>query len=127
MGAISIPYRISLIDGDVSLTPHPGIRLSHSDPRAVLKRDWTPKADKPTDQLCITSASGQALATLETAGNFLTVSSASGAVQLPLGPGPVHILADGIVLEVCTGPAIAGVPIAAGASQVLATDPITVT
>jgi hypothetical protein len=37
------------------------------------------------------------------------------------------VLADGPVLEICTGPAIAGMPIAPASSQVLATDPVTVT
>jgi beta-fructofuranosidase len=127
MGAISIPYRISLVDGAVSLTPHPGIRRSHTEMVGVLGLDWTPSADKPTDQLSVTSAAGQTVATLTVAGSLLTVSSPGGAVQLPLGPGPVHVLADGPVLEICTGPAIAGMPIATAPSQVLAADPVTVT
>jgi beta-fructofuranosidase len=127
MGAISIPYRISLVDGNVSLTPHPGVRPSQSSLRGVLGLDWTPSADKPTDQVSISSASGLTLATLETSGSLLTVSSPGGVVQLPLGPGPVHVLADGPVLEICTGPAIAGLPIATAPSQVFATDPVTVT
>ena len=93
----------------------------------MLGLDWTPSADKPTDQLTISSASGQTLATLETSGSLLTVSSPGRVVQLPLGPGPVHVLADGPVLEICTGPAIAGMPIASTSSLPLATDPITVT
>jgi len=122
MGAISIPYRISLVDGNVSLTPHPDIRRSHPEMVGVLGLDWTPSADKPTDQLSIRSASGQTLATLETSSNLLTVSSPGGVVQLPLGPGPVHVLADGPVLEICTGPSLAALPIESTSSRPLAID-----
>jgi beta-fructofuranosidase len=126
MGAISIPYRISLVDGNVSLTPHPDIRRSHPEMVGVLGLDWTPSANKPTDQLSISSASGQTLATLETSGSLLTVSSPGGVVQLPLSSGPVHALADGPVLEICTGPTLAGLPIESTSSRLLATDPTNV-
>ncbi len=126
MGAISIPYRISLVDGNVSLAPHPDIRLNHSDLAGVLGLDWTPSADKPTDQLTINSASGPTLATLETSGSLLTVSSPGGVVQAPLGPGPVHVLADGTVLEICTGPALAALAIEATPSTPLRTKPVIV-
>jgi hypothetical protein len=88
----------------------------------VLGLDWTPSADKPTDQLSIRSASGQTLATLETSSNLLTVSSPGGVVQLPLGPGPVHVLADGPVLEICTGPSLGALPIESTSSRPLAID-----
>jgi beta-fructofuranosidase len=126
MGAISIPYRISLVDGNVSLAPHPGLRPNRLDLAGVLGLDWTPIADKPTDQLSISSASGQTLATLETSGSLLTVSSPGGVVQLPLGAGPVHVLADGPVLEICTGPALAALPIEATPSTPLRTRPVIV-
>ena len=119
-GAMSIPYLLGLRDGRVRLSPHPGVRRGvRRNPASPMGLDWTPTARHA--HLELRSARGTT-ASLDVEGTTVTVTSAGRSARLPRAEGPVAVLADGAVLEVCTGAAVAGLPVADDTRTAVASD-----
>jgi beta-fructofuranosidase len=103
-GALSIPYRLSLdstIPDLVRLTPHPAVPPPSANPSETGVRH-------------LVLADGEAIrltpAPIEVRHErgTVTVTSPSTRTAVHEVPGPVHVLIDGPVVEVCTGTALIG-------------------
>lgn len=111
-GAQSIPYRLSLVDDRLHFAPHPQVRAAaNPDPHRVLGLDWGPQGNAPVGSLIVRAANGEPLVDLLVDGPTLRLTSRGTSVELPLGAGPVHLLLDASILEVSTGPAVAGLAV----------------
>jgi beta-fructofuranosidase len=108
-GAISLPYRLRVADGQPVLAPHPGVRATGGvDPQRTIGLDWTVPAGGRLD---LRTADGEPVARLSAAGGLLDVGTRDGRATAPLGDGPAHVVLDGGVLEVCTGRALIGLAV----------------
>lgn len=111
-GALSIPYRLDVAGGELRLAPHPQIRAARRpDPRRVLGLDWGLPGHPPSGTFTLRSTTGLQLVTLNASDGVLVLRTPAATEQLPLGSGPVHLLLDTSILEVCTGPAVAGLTV----------------
>ncbi len=114
-GAQSIPYRLSVVDDRLYLAPHPQIRAAvRPDPHKVLGLDWWPGGSAPLGVLTLRAADGEPLVALVVDGTTVRLTSGGVVHELPLGEGPVHVLLDTSILEVSTGPAVAGLTVPHG-------------
>jgi beta-fructofuranosidase len=108
-GALSIPYRLSL-DGPatdrVRLTPHPVVPAPATDVHGTDVRHLTVVDG---DALRLTPA-GHTHAPVEIRyeQDTVTVTANGTRTVVPDVPGPVHVVIDGPVAEVCTGSALVG-------------------
>lgn len=109
-GVLSVPYRLSLdsAHGDlVRLTPHPVVPAPGADERATGVRHLV-----LTDGDVIHLApAGQPPSSVQVRYEWGTVSVTSYGAQTVVDDvtGPVHVLVDGPVVEVCTGTSLVGV------------------
>ena len=111
-GALSIPYRLSVVDGALRLRPHPSALSAFgsrgTDPSRMLLT---------VDDL---DAFRHPAIDVTTGRDELIVSVGSTHLRVPSAhetpTGPVTIVIDGPVLEVCTGTSLAGAQLAAPAS-----------
>ncbi len=103
-GALSIPYRLSVVDGILHLEPHPNVvtafEADTSEPSRILLTG---------DDVDGLRGSG---IEVERTADELTVTVSSTRLRIPLVPGdpqgPLTVLVDGSIVEVCTGTAVAG-------------------
>jgi beta-fructofuranosidase len=100
-GALSVPYRLSLDgegDGPVRLTPHPIVPAPDADDREGVRH------------LVLAEGDAIQLASVEVrySPGTVTVTSDDTTTVVPDVQGPVHVLVDGPVVEVCTGAALVG-------------------
>lgn len=110
-GALSIPYLVTVDGESVVLRPHPTVKAALPDEAGLVGLDWRPETDDAFLELPAASSDGSA-ARLEVHGDTLRVLVSDRVVDLPRGTGPVSVLADDSVLEVCTGPAVAALALA---------------
>lgn len=113
-GALSVPYRLSLDSADadlVRLTPHPLVPGPGSEVRTTDVRHLV--LDEG-DAIQVTPASHvpSSVHVRFEQGTVVVTSPENQAVVDDV-PGPVHVLVDGPVIEVCTGSALIGLGIAA--------------
>lgn len=100
-GALSVPYRLSLDgegDGPVRLTPHPNVPAPGADDREGVQHLVLAQGDT----LQLTSVD------VRYSRGTVTVTSDDTTTLVPDVQGPVHVLVDGPVVEVCTGAALVG-------------------
>jgi beta-fructofuranosidase len=111
-GALSIPYRLALQDDRLLLDPHPAVRARRGvDPRRTLGLDWGRAGRPPEGSLRVSTTDGTPVAELSVHHGTVEVRTSTSTQSAPLGPGPVNVLVDGPVLEVCTGTALVGLPL----------------
>jgi beta-fructofuranosidase len=108
-GALSVPYRLSLDSAHsdlVRLTPHPVLPAPGADIRKTGVRHLV-LAEQ--DVVHLTPA-GHAPSHVEVRRQHgtVTVTSSDTRTVVEDVPGPVHVLVDGPVVEVCTGSALIG-------------------
>lgn len=121
MGALSVPYVLTIDEGRVRLTPHPAVPARRGQAgegvAAAFDAAWTPAG--PGSVLVLRAGDGSEAAVL-TAGDGVLDVVRPGAPTLSLrrGAGEVRVLVDGPVLEVVTDRQVAGGPLAAGADGV---------
>ena len=109
-GALSVPYRLSLDDASadpVRLTPHPVVPMSDAGERGGGVQHLV-LADGDTVHLAPT---GDTPSSVDVRYELGTVSITCDGThtRVPDAPGPVHVLVDGSVVEVCTGTALLGI------------------
>jgi beta-fructofuranosidase len=107
IGALSVPYRIALDGTQIRLAVHPAVRDGSAAGRWV-SLDWRPGT---SSGLALRDPGGQLAANLIVRGSSVDVHSGGRSVTAPLADGPVEVVADAGVLEVCTGSALVGLPI----------------
>ncbi|RZI85265.1 MAG: glycoside hydrolase family 32 protein [Microbacterium sp.] len=102
-GAHSIPFRLHADAGALIARPHPDV-AAHRTPRAADGRVTGLVADiewsAPDGALDIRSG-GQPLVTITRDGDEVSVDTSGEAVRVPVA-GPVRIIVDGPILEVCS-------------------------
>jgi beta-fructofuranosidase len=108
-GALSVPYRLSLdntITDLVRLTPHPAVPAPGADVRrtgvrhlVLAEGDAIPPTPAGHDHSSVE---------VRYEGQTVTVTSCGTQTVVHDAPGPVHVLIDGPVIEVCTGTALIG-------------------
>jgi beta-fructofuranosidase len=109
-GALSIPYRIHLLDDRVEFRPHPAVTAA----LARLRDGHTTMTELvigPTSQaLTIPSEGGGELLRLDPHDGTVIVQAGPNSVAMPLPPDgePIQVITDGAVLEVCTGIGLVG-------------------
>ncbi|MFC7597605.1 glycoside hydrolase family 32 protein [Terrabacter sp. GCM10028922] len=108
-GALSVPYRLSLDSAaadPVRLTPHPTVPPPGADdPRAGVRH--IALADGDAVHLTPTGPPHLAVDVRYERGTVIVTSNGT-QTMVPEVPGPVHVLVDGPVIEVCTGTALVG-------------------
>ena len=108
-GALSVPYRLSLdsVDSDlVRLTPHPAVPAPGGDVRTSGVRHIVMTEG---DTVHLTPAGHvPSYVAVRHENGTVTVTSYDTGTVVPDVPGPVHVLVDGPVVEVCTGSALIG-------------------
>jgi beta-fructofuranosidase len=113
MGALSVPYLVGVEDGRVRLRPHPNLEALRREPgpgpHAALDAEWTPDpaAAGPVLEL-VTENEGAAVRLTAGEGWIEMTAGASAPVRLERTSGPVRILLDGPMIEVCTDRQLAG-------------------
>lgn len=130
-GALSVPYLISVEDGEARLRPHPvldglaaDVRGSGTGPHVI---SWRP--DPASGPLTVISAAGTdstdntdntdgtggtgSLVTLRAVPGAVEVSAGGRTAGLPTGRDPVTVIVDGPVLEVCSGRGVLGLSLGA--------------
>jgi beta-fructofuranosidase len=118
VGALSIPYRVGLVDDQLVLIAHPAIRAAGpADRGRAFGLDWGGPGRPPSGRLALRTADGAAPVELTVDGDRLRVRSGTASVVAPVRTGPVQLLVDGPVLEVCTGTGLIGLPVDAGAGD----------
>jgi beta-fructofuranosidase len=111
-GALSIPYRVTLVGDRVKLTPHPNLHTARPDPRQASGFSWWPSEGK-TGRLHVRSADDQPVVELIATDNQITVATSAGSVTAPGRAEEINVLIDGPVLEVYTGESLVGLPVPA--------------
>jgi len=111
-GALSVPYRIQLIDDHVVFRPHPTVldALSRADgPRTATALTF----GEDRGPLVAPRDAGGELFRLEAVDETLTVTTDGHVVAAPLPAGgeAIQAIADGAVLEVCMGSGLIGLPL----------------
>lgn len=100
-GSLSMPLRLTLRDGTPRLAPHPAIRsaaarVARAD-GGVLGLDWEPEGELEligdSDEVCRLAAVGEEI----------VVTTGNRQERLPGAGGPVHLLLDGCLLQICAG------------------------
>jgi beta-fructofuranosidase len=118
-GALSIPYRLSLVEDRLRLAPHPHLRLARPDPGHTLGFSWRPRRGR-ADQVSLTAADRAPVLDLLAREDTLIVHAGGATVTSPLPAGSadvlVDVLVDGNVLEVLTGDVVIGLPLPTGAA-----------
>jgi len=109
-GALSIPYRLSIVRGRLAMTPHPILATARPDPRRTVGFTWRPEGVH-SERLSLDADDGRRALDLVREGNTLTITTAAGSVTAPVDGDRVDVLADGCVLEVVSGGAVAGLPL----------------
>jgi len=106
-GALSVPYRLSLDSaGQVGLTPHPAVPTSGTDdPEDGVRQLVLAQGDAVH---LAPSAHGHGSVDVRYQRGTVTVTSDATRTVIPDVRGPVHVLVDGPVVEVCTGTALVG-------------------
>jgi len=103
-GALSIPYRMSLVDGRVHLEPHPSVSEPLRSARPGV-RHWRIATDELEAEARLDETVSVTVGPAS-----VRVSAPGHDVDVPDPAGPVDVLVDGPVLEVCTGNAVVGLP-----------------
>lgn len=102
-GALSVPYLVSVADGEVLLRPHPALRGAGPATWRVVRHG--------DDPLSVALPDGTALQVGSTRRGF-RLSAGGRTVSVPRGPGAADLVVDGPVAELCTGTAVASLPLA---------------
>lgn len=104
-GAISVPWRVELVDDRPRLTVHPDVAAHAGDPvptgtvagLAALV-DWTPASG---DRLVVRAGdAADSAVTLTVGDDALVVAGREAPTTLPWAGGAVHVVVDGPVVEV---------------------------
>jgi beta-fructofuranosidase len=108
-GALSVPYRLSLDSARpdlVRLTPHPVVPA----PGADIRKTGVRHLVLPEGDAVHLAPAGHPPSSVSVRYEDGTVTVTSQATQTVVDdvPGPVHVLVDGPVVEVCTGSALIG-------------------
>jgi beta-fructofuranosidase len=108
-GALSVPYRLSLDSARpdlVRLTPHPVVPA----PGADIRKTGVRHLVLPEGHAVHLAPAGHPPSSVSVRYEDGTVTVTSQATQTVVDdvPGPVHVLVDGPVVEVCTGSALIG-------------------
>ncbi len=124
-GALSVPYVVRVIDGDLALEPHPAVVEAvacSAGPASAAGNDvgagagpasltWSPRG--PADTVRLVDGAGTILAVAMRDGNEVVLRSDRDEARLPVGVR-VWLLADGPVLEACSGSALASLRVPVG-------------
>jgi beta-fructofuranosidase len=108
-GALSIPYRLSVVDGRLALAPHPVLASARPGPGRALGLTWRPDQGGGAT-LALPLDDGTTAVDLMVADRTLTVRTRAASVEAPVAGDAVHVVVDGPVLEVATGSAVVGLP-----------------
>jgi beta-fructofuranosidase len=108
-GTLSVPYRLSIVDGHLAMTPHPVLATARPDPRRTIGFTWRPGAEQG-ERLSLDSDDGRPALDLVREGNTLTITTPDLIVRAPLEGDEVDVLVDGCVLEVGTARGLVGLP-----------------
>ena len=111
-GALSIPYRLSLVDDRLALTPHSAVTRVRRDPGHAFGFTWHPYPGR-TSHLSLRTEDGQPALDLLANGSTLTVATPTDTVTAPRDGQDVDVLLDGGILEVITRHGVVGLPVAA--------------
>ena len=116
-GALSVAYRVDVVDDEVRLSPHPDV-LGGGVPGEVAVLEG-----QALRRVRLLSSAGEAVGEVRVDERAVHVRVQDRAVAAPRAtrPGPVHVLVDRVVLEVCTGAGLVGLPVPSG-TVVVATD-----
>ncbi|MFC4783982.1 glycoside hydrolase family 32 protein [Nocardioides sp. MAHUQ-72] len=112
---LSVPYLLSVQDGRLVARPHPELEARRSaevaagEPAVAFDLEWTPAPDG--DQLALGSGSGKTARI--SVGDGLVALERPGLETwtMPWSGGPVRVLVDGPVLEICTTDGVLGAAI----------------
>jgi beta-fructofuranosidase len=117
-GAQSIPYLLAVDDHGVRLRAHPTVKAATPDEVGVVGLDWWPIEDAMEEAavLDLPAVSGGSAVRLEARHDTVHVAVAGSTLTLRRGAGPVSVLADHQVLEICTGAAVAAFALPADAT-----------
>ena len=111
-GALSIPYRMSLVAGRLVLEPHPNLKKARPDGARISGFSWRPRAGRAV-QLHVPSTQDRPVVDLIATTDHVTVATAAGTVSAPRAGTDIDVLIDGAVLEVNTGRCLVGLPVPA--------------
>jgi beta-fructofuranosidase len=123
-GALSIPYRLSLVDDRLALTPHPAVTAARPDPNRTFGFTWHPDPGR-SSQLSLRSDDGRPALDLLANDDHLMVATPTDNVTAPREGEDVDVLLDGGILEVITRHGVVGLPIPAVPAVV--TEPTAIT
>ena len=108
-GALSIPYRLSLVDDRLALTPHPAVTAVRPRPDHTFGFTWRPERDRRS-QLSLRTKDGRPALDLLAKDGTLTVATPTDAVTAPRDGQDVDVLLDGGIVEVITRHGVVGLP-----------------
>jgi beta-fructofuranosidase len=108
-GALSIPYRLSLVSGRIVLSPHPVLAGARPDWRRTMGLTWHP-AKGASERLSVGSDDHRALELVRD-GSTLTITTAAGTITAPMEADHLDVLVDGCVLELATQRGVVGLPL----------------
>lgn len=108
-GALSTTYRVAVVDDELRLSPHPQVLARLGPHEHVLAR---PGARGVPARL--RAAAGETLGEVRADGGEVVLEVLGRVVRLPSRPGPVHVLLDDVVLEVCAPGGLAGCAVPRG-------------
>ena len=115
-GALSIPYRLAVVDGRVAISPHPVLATARPDPRRTVAFTWRPASGR-RNRLSLASDDGRRAVDLVREDDTLTITTAAATVTapikvtVPIEGSHVDVLVDGCVLEIATRRGVIGLPL----------------
>ncbi len=108
-GALSVPYRLSVVADRLTLTPHPALAAGRPDPATTVGFTWRPDADG--SRFGLDSPDGHRVVDLAVRGDRLVISTPDDEAGMPIAAGDIHVLVDGPLVEIATQQAVVGLPV----------------
>jgi beta-fructofuranosidase len=107
IGALSIPYRLRIMDGRLAISPHPVLATARPDRQRTWGFTWHLRQGASA-RLNLLGGDGGPAVDLVRQGDLLTIRTSDGTATAPLDGDHVDVLVDGCVLEVATQRGVVG-------------------
>ena len=117
-GALGVTCRVHVVDDEVRLSPHPqvldGLGADEHVHVQGSARSPGPAAGAPAPLALLRGPAGEPVGEVHDLGDAVVVELPDRVARAPSAPGDVHVLLDGVVLEVCTPAGLAAAAVPAG-------------